>query len=212
MDAIAEIVEPLGLEFIGAPAQGRRKYRGSVEVEGSTRVIELECDDDGRNASAWRLDVGGDADEAGDETDVATAAPAARGGRTALRIEEILVGLKWSPIHGHIRWRRMPIAPSSCDEPVDQTAALLALEVNDAAVVGLENDLTVVVEGVPDDEGRFYKVEHRSTHDGKHAMVLCLETPFEASAKRAEAASRRLVASTSREKGCRWRRQLPREK
>jgi len=50
---------------------------------------------------------------------------------------------------------------------------------NRNAVIGEDDDGAIVmIEDVTDTDGRFYRLEHRSSPDGRHAIAKCLYSPW----------------------------------
>jgi hypothetical protein len=49
---------------------------------------------------------------------------------------------------------------------------------NRNAVVGMESGLACIVEDVVDPDGRWYRMEYRSTPDAEHAVAFCIHNPW----------------------------------
>lgn len=49
---------------------------------------------------------------------------------------------------------------------------------NANALIGYENDLTIAIEDHTDLDGRLWRLEYASTHDGEHAVSFCRYSPW----------------------------------
>ncbi len=58
------------------------------------------------------------------------------------------------------------------------SAELAFRRFNRRALIGREGDLVVAIEDVLDPDGRMYRIEYRSTADGRHAAAWCLFNPW----------------------------------
>ncbi len=74
-----------------------------------------------------------------------------------------------------------PPAPAGPLAPPDCEAARVMRELNPRAFVAKENGLLVAIEEIDDcpEDARTYKLEYRSTLDGRGAVAFCLSNPWD---------------------------------
>ena len=63
--------------------------------------------------------------------------------------------------------------------PEERTAAARIMRgLNPNTLVALENGIVIMIEDHNDPDGRMYRLEYRSTQDGRHAAGFCLNNPW----------------------------------
>lgn len=58
-------------------------------------------------------------------------------------------------------------------------AVTLLKKLNPNMLTGYENDLSIGIEDIPDPNGRLFRLEYKSSHDGEQAVSFCLHHPWD---------------------------------
>ncbi len=67
---------------------------------------------------------------------------------------------------------------NNAELPDPCAASRIARGLNDNALIAFENGHVVAIEDHNDPDGRMYRLEYRSTQDGRHAVGYCLSNPW----------------------------------
>ena len=68
------------------------------------------------------------------------------------------------------------VMPTTISEP--GAAADIMRRFNRNTLIGIEDNVVVMIEDVTDPDGRMYRMEYQSTPDGQHATAFCRQNPW----------------------------------